>query len=295
MCVCVCVCVSGGGARHLQPRGGACTPPPGAQTEPASAAADAACLQSRRLAANPEFKAGQEVGKRGRGKQRGWVLRSAEVWAPTPPGGRPAPRPWPADPAPRAPGEGVMGVPPRHRCSRWAGAVQVSRHRPLSVFHSSVRHAGNKHWALLLDLLLYVCTVTDHSSVLAHPPRRHPSHPILVLQERKTGTVESGNVSEAPELASSGVQIQPLRPTKHPQTGRCTEDPPPRAILSGLTRERTTENHRHRVDTTAWEGDGQATASGQRRLRARPQTPADSHRARGQRHAPNTEIGSAKL
>ena len=225
--VCVCVCVGRGGARHLQPRGGACTPPPGAQTEPASAAADAACLQSRRLAANPEFKAGQEVGKRGRGRQRGWVLRSAEVWAPTPPGGRPAPRPWPADPAPRAPGEGVMGVPPRHRCSRWAGAVQVSRHRPLSVFHSSVRHAGNKHWALLLDLLLYVCTVTDHSSVLAHPPRRHPSHPILVLQERKTGTVESGNVSEAPELASSGVQIQPLRPAKHPQTGRCTEDPPP--------------------------------------------------------------------
>ena len=37
----VCVC---GGGRHPQPRGGACTPPPGAQTEPASAAADEACL-----------------------------------------------------------------------------------------------------------------------------------------------------------------------------------------------------------------------------------------------------------
>ena len=83
-CLGRCVC---GGGRHPQPRGGACTPPPGAQTEPASAAADAACLQSRRLAANPEFKAGQEVGKRGRGRQRGWVLRSAKVWAPTPPGG----------------------------------------------------------------------------------------------------------------------------------------------------------------------------------------------------------------
>lgn len=97
--------------------------------------------------------------------------------------------------------------------------------------------------------------------------------------------MKSGNVSEDPELASSEVQIQPLRPARHPQTGRCREDPRP-LIRRGLTRERTTENHRHRVDATAWEGDRRATASSQRRLQARPQTPADSDRARGQRDAP---------
>ncbi|XP_010861549.1 PREDICTED: transcription initiation factor TFIID subunit 8 [Bison bison bison] len=53
-------------------------------------------------------------------------------------------------------------------------------------------------------------------------------------------------------------------------------------ILRRLTRERTTDNHRHRVDATAWEGDGPATASSQQRLQAHPQTPADSQRARGQ-------------
>ena len=57
-------------------------------------------------------------------------------------------------------------------------------------------------------------------------------------------------------------------------------------ILRRLTRERTTDNHRHRVDATAWEGDGPATASSQQRLQAHPQTPADSQRARGQRDAP---------
>lgn len=126
----VCVCRG----RHLS-LGEGRAPLPRRQTEPASAAADAACLQSRRLAANPEFKAGQEVGKRGGGDKGGWVLRSAKVWAPTPPGGSPGAAIWPSDAAPRVPlGEGVMGVPPRHKCSRRAGAAQDSSHRPRKAF-----------------------------------------------------------------------------------------------------------------------------------------------------------------
>ena len=185
-------------------------------------------------------------------------------------------------------------MPPRHRCSQRAGAAQVSRHWPLSVFHSSVRRAGNKHWALLLDLLLCVCTATDHSSVLAQPPRRHPSHPILVLQERKQAQWSQAMYPKPQSWRVLGFKSSLcVLPNTH-KRGGARKTPPP-AILSGLTRERTPENHRHRADTTAWAGDGPATASSQRRLRARPQTPADSHRARGQRDAPNTGIGSAKL
>lgn len=113
------------GGRHLQPRGGACTPPPDAQTEPVSTAAGAACLQSRRRAANPEFKAGQEVGKGGRRRQRGWVLCSTQVWGPISPGGSPRAATPTVRPAPCAPGEGTRR-PPRSGARGGAGVAQVS-------------------------------------------------------------------------------------------------------------------------------------------------------------------------
>ena len=58
---------------------------------------------------------------------------------------------------------------------------------------------------------------------------------------------------EIPQLLSAGIQTQPLRPARHPQTETneawCTKDSHPER----LTREGTAENHMHHVDATAWE------------------------------------------
>lgn len=96
----------------------------------------------------PSLKLGRKWGRGGGGDKGAGCSAQRRFGPRLLPAVRRAPRSWPSDAAPRvprAPGEGVMGVPPRHKCSRRAGAAQDSSHRPLSIFHSSVRHAGNKH------------------------------------------------------------------------------------------------------------------------------------------------------
>ena len=96
----------------------------------------------------PSLKLGRKWGRGGGGDKAAGCSAQRRSGPRLLPAVRRAPRSWPSDAAPRvprAPGEGVMGVPPRHKCSRRAGAAQDSSHRPLSIFHSSVRHAGNKH------------------------------------------------------------------------------------------------------------------------------------------------------
>lgn len=107
---------------RAEPSRGACAPPPGAPTQTVSTPAGAACLQSPRRAADPEFKAGQEVGKRGRGRQRGWVLGAASVGPDSSPG---RPRLAPQTPA-HVPGRGG-GARPGLRCACGARAARVPR------------------------------------------------------------------------------------------------------------------------------------------------------------------------
>lgn len=56
----------------------------GTQTERVSTPTSEQCLQSPRCTADRELEVGQEVGTRGRVRQRRWVLGSAWVWSLTP-------------------------------------------------------------------------------------------------------------------------------------------------------------------------------------------------------------------
>lgn len=56
----------------------------GTQTERVSTPTGARCLQSQRCTTDRELEAGQEVGTRGRVRQRRWVLGSAWIWSLTP-------------------------------------------------------------------------------------------------------------------------------------------------------------------------------------------------------------------